>query len=364
MKLKTMVPVVIRVGFIGALFCCVTVAHGDDQFDAALVALKTEAAARPPEAVQNDPAQRKVWLENRANEVCAKALRLFEASSTNPKRWEAAVVFVGAAGMQGMDAMAPNVVKGLELIAAAETARDISPVVWGELKTSQIFHHIAQAWARQMKGEKMDLTPLRAAIDDYTKQFPDDGQKLTSFEWAYVYLLTKQDEAAAVTWMQKLTDHPNQQVAKQAKAQLIVEGFKLRPPEMSFRALDGREVDFAKLRGKVVLVDFWATWCGPCVAELPNVKAAYEKYQAQGFEVIGISLDSPKDRAKLEKFVKDHGLNWPQHFDEKNKRNHIAEEWGIVGIPAVFLFGKDGRLVAKDTKGEALAKAVESALRQ
>ena len=86
---------------------------------------------------------------------------------------------------------------------------------------------------------------------------------------------------------------------------------------MQFMAVDGREVDLAELRGKVVLVDFWGTHCGPCVEELPRVKAAFEKFHAQGFEVIGISCDT--DRKELEKYVKQHGISWPQYFDGKKQ---------------------------------------------
>ena len=116
-----------------------------------------------------------------------------------------------------------------------------------------------------------------------------------------------------------------------------------KPIRMQFTAVDGREVDLSKMRGKVVLVDFWATTCGPCVAELPRVKAAYDRFHADGFDVIGISCDT--DKTRLEGYVKQHGIVWPQDYDGKQQDdNKFAVEFGIDGIPHMFLVDKKGRL--------------------
>ncbi len=116
-----------------------------------------------------------------------------------------------------------------------------------------------------------------------------------------------------------------------------------KPVSLQFTAVDGREVDLAKIKGKVVLVDFWATWCGPCVKELPRVKKAYDKFRGQGFEVIGISCDT--DKRKLEDYVKQHGFSWPQYFDgQRQDDNKFTVEFGIDGIPHMFLVDKKGFL--------------------
>ena len=111
---------------------------------------------------------------------------------------------------------------------------------------------------------------------------------------------------------------------------------------ITFTAFDGQNVDLSKLKGKVVLIDFWATWCGPCVAELPDVKKAYEKFHSQGFEVIGISFD--KDRSKLERFIKDQEMPWPEYFDGKGWDNEFGKQYDIRSIPTMWLIGKDGKL--------------------
>jgi thiol-disulfide isomerase/thioredoxin len=116
-----------------------------------------------------------------------------------------------------------------------------------------------------------------------------------------------------------------------------------KPVDLKFTAVDGRAVDLAQLRGKVVLVDFWATGCGPCVKELPRVKEAYDKFHEQGFEVIGISCDTDKER--LNKFLQEKGISWPQYFDGLGiGGSKLNVEFGIDGIPHMFLVDKKGLL--------------------
>jgi thiol-disulfide isomerase/thioredoxin len=115
-----------------------------------------------------------------------------------------------------------------------------------------------------------------------------------------------------------------------------------KPVEIRFTALDGREVDLAKLMGKVVLVEFWSTTCGPCIAEMPTVKAVYGKLHDRGFEVVAISLDD-KETA-LRRFVKEKELPWPQHFDGKGWENRFAVQYGIYGIPTMWLVDRQGNL--------------------
>ena len=133
------------------------------------------------------------------------------------------------------------------------------------------------------------------------------------------------------------------------------------PMEIKGTLLDGKPFNQKSLTGKVVLVDFWATWCGPCVAEIPNVLEQYEKYHAKGFEVVGVSLD--EDRGALEKFVDEQKIPWPILFEKSEGegwRHPLSTFYGIRGIPTVILIGRDGNVITLDARGEKLGKQLDS----
>lgn len=131
-----------------------------------------------------------------------------------------------------------------------------------------------------------------------------------------------------------------------------------KPLNLKFKAVDGREVDVQTMKGKVVLVDFWATWCGPCIKELPNVKAAYERLHTKGFEIVGISFDQDQD--KLVSMIEREKMPWPQHF-ESGGQNKFGQEFGITGIPTMWLVDKKGNLRDLNAR-EDLAGKVEKLL--
>ena len=137
---------------------------------------------------------------------------------------------------------------------------------------------------------------------------------------------------------------------KQLLAKPTPSAFVGKPLNLKFTAADGSPVDLVNMRNKVVLVDFWATWCGPCMAEVPNVVAAYKKYHSNGFEIIGISLDNNKDT--MLKVTREKEMTWPQYFDGKGWKNEISSSFQIHGIPSMWLVNKKGIVVTTEARGK------------
>lgn len=116
-----------------------------------------------------------------------------------------------------------------------------------------------------------------------------------------------------------------------------------KPLALKYTGVMGKPVNLADYKGKVVLIDFWATWCGPCQEEVPHLVATYQKYHDKGFAILGVSLDS--DKAALLKFTKTHNMTWPQYFDGGDfTTNAIAKRFGIGEIPSMWLVDKKGNL--------------------
>ncbi len=133
-----------------------------------------------------------------------------------------------------------------------------------------------------------------------------------------------------------------------------------RPFPIQANDLAGKPLTLSQYKGKVVLLDFWATWCGPCVQELPNVAAPYKTYRGRGFEIVGISLDRPGQQPALAAFVRENKISWRQIYDEKGS---LARRYGVQAIPFTLLIGRDGRIAAVNPRGAAaLDEAVRSAL--
>jgi len=129
-----------------------------------------------------------------------------------------------------------------------------------------------------------------------------------------------------------------------------------KPFDLEFTdAVKGTEVSMKGLKGKVVVIDFWATWCGPCVAEMPNMKKLYAEYKPKGVEFIGVSLDSPKSEGGLDKlkdFVAKNEIGWPQYYQGNGWESEFSRSWGINSIPAVFIVDADGKLHSVEARGK------------
>lgn len=259
------------------------------------------------------------------------------------------------------------------LLGAFAVAQDAAPAAAPTAAQIELKALVTDIGAKLKSGanDAAALAPELARFDALREKYADQkGEDIAQIALmkAMLFLQVFEDyEQGAAQLRQLRADFPDSAIAAQV-APLLDEmepmlaakkvNAALKPgaafPAFAEQDLNGRPLDLAAYRGKVVLVDFWATWCGPCIGELPNVRAAYDKYKAKGFDIIGISLD--QDREQLESFLKEHGMTWAQYFDGQGWKNKLAKQFGISSIPATYLLDQEGRIVATDLRGDDLEK--------
>lgn len=336
---------------------------------AELKAIRNQGQGVPREIILSDPKKGAEMMAQQEAQIVEQlrgpALKFFENYPDDPRRWDAIVFYYAyAADRNGSTNYRNNVRR---LIGEAVAAPDISDKTWEEAKTGQIWDMLSMALVmRDYLGLKVAMPGILQGIQPHLEALAarsPDNVRRNSMEMQYVDMLEAIDKQAAMDRLAVLTKDRSSRVAEVAAGKLLMKRMLASdvPMDLKFTALDGRKVDIGAMRGKVVLIDFWATWCVPCIQELPNVQAIYDKYRASGFEVVGIALDEAKDEKKLRAMVAEMKILWPQHFDGKGWRNEVAVRYGINGVPTTFLLDKTGKVVSVSMGGsskqlEALVK--------
>ena len=315
-------------------------------------------AEKPPSAKTDEEMVEvlKSWLQRQQDGAAAFIKKYPE----DPRSWDAKVVALMTAtqlqSMGGKKLDPAGALKQIELILAAPDATPATKSEAGYLRVKMLM----QSANPEKPGT---LAPLANAVSAFletnadSKRFPE----IAGLQMQLIQLGAVRDTDAA---LKKLAASKNEEIAAMAKGAIkyaeTIASLKTKPMELKFTASDGKEFDLATLREKVVLVDFWASWCGPCIAEMPNLVATYKKLHDQGFEIVGISLDQEKEA--MEAALKKHEMTWTQYFDGQGWQNKISSSFSIGSIPVAWLLDKKGMLRETGLRGEELAKGVEKLL--
>jgi thiol-disulfide isomerase/thioredoxin len=307
-----------------------------------IVRLQQEGPGERPKSME----QQKAVVGKFLDEVDAALVEFTTRFPHDERVWDAKLMRTQVLNARAdVDGQKPDLKLLENTYTEVATAKDASVETRAEASQSLI----------QLHAEPLmdsSSTNAFAAIDReiaaFQKQFPNDPRN-GDLQLLRARLYQRADPTKALAIARSLANGTNSRLAAEAQQFLFIQELTKNPLDLRFKAVDGTAVDLKSLRGKVVLLDFWATWCGPCVMETPNVVATYKKLHDKGFEIVGISLDNNKE--KLLAFTKQHGMTWPQYFDGKAWENEVSTRFRVSVIPAMWLLDKKGFIRDTDTRG-------------
>jgi thiol-disulfide isomerase/thioredoxin len=204
----------------------------------------------------------------------------------------------------------------------------------------------------KMRSSGRDSEATVAAVEEFIKAAPKDDRGASMLMGMMMSQRDKDKQAALRNRI--IENYPDSPAAKMAKGLARQDAGIGKPFDLSFtEAVSGKNMSMSDLKGKVVVIDFWATWCGPCVAEMPKMKKLYAEYKDKGVEFVGVSLDQPDEGLKaLKAFVAKNEITWPQYYQGNGWNSEFSSGWGINSIPCVFVIDKEGKLYSTKARGQ------------
>jgi len=292
-----------------------------------------------------DQAFRKRYFELRGALDRVKAAYILELYQVDPEHEEVAAMLSQRWRILGSDEKLKEVAKSEmeEVIASAPDSK-----IAGDARYAMATNLVQE----NTRGEDKDLDKANEAIEAFIEAMPDDergARLLTTLARAY-------DDGSygqIGVYQRIVANYPSDKYAGGKIRQASAVG---KPFEFEFAdAITGTTITSEGLKGQVVIVDFWATWCGPCIAEMPHMKELYAKYHDEGVEFIGISLDQPEEDGgleKLKKYVDENEITWPQFYQGNGWASEFSASWGINSIPTLFAVDREGNLHTVQAHGQ------------